>query len=100
MKDTTKTDPLAAVLATVLLVPASLLKAVVVAAYWRWFALPLGLPPIGVTQALGLLLLSTVLLYDHTIQRAEKSALEMVTTSILMSLLMWGIGALWHWGLS
>lgn len=39
---------------------ASALNSVAIAALWRWFVVPLGVPSIGILQAMGLLLLFTV----------------------------------------
>lgn len=70
---------------------------------WGWFVVPLGAPAINAWHAYGLMLIGSV--FTHGLSRydkngeddeaAEKMA-KLLVSSILSSLLVWGIGAWVH----
>lgn len=59
-----------------LMVPGFFLRAYVLAALWRWFAVPAGLPVIGMSHAYGLALLAQFALVASPVKDADVAALS------------------------
>lgn len=83
----------------VLMLPIDLLRAVVMADMWTWFAMPFGAPTVGVFHMAGVLLVWHVM--RRTVRGSNKRDLTRFDLSyhVFESLLAWGIGALYHWAM-
>ena len=67
---------------------------------WGWFLVPIGLPAIGVIHALGLRL--TLYSFCSSLNPADppkENPLFQALISIVITLFIWGFGALYHWGM-
>ena len=76
------------------------LRGVVLTWYWLWFAVPLGLPMLTLSKAIGLSLLVSLLVFNINATHETKRPLELVLRHVWFSLFAWGVGALWHWWLT
>lgn len=92
-------DPVSPGAAWLLLLPIDLLRAVIMADLWLWFAAPLGAPAVGVFHMAG------ALMVWHVLRRPRQSSTEGKVTRfhlaqhVLESLMAWGLGALYHWAM-
>ena len=76
------------------------LKAMVSVSLWGWFVVPLGVPAIGLAQALGLTLLGWFFTtgLDQSFEEAKaKINWEHWFTTQLVVFIVWGYGAVFHW---
>lgn len=80
-------------------IPAALYSGFVLQDLWGWFVAPLGVPQIGLIQAVGLLLIVAL------VRRTPKGGHSEVTfgkafsnaaNRIVFVSLGWGVGAAWH----
>lgn len=69
-------------------------KGYVLSVLWAWFAVPFGLPVLGVVQAMGIALLVTFLTYQHiaTVKPEKSTSADATSTAILFPLASLGIG--------
>ncbi len=90
------------VASAVLFVPLTLFGGYVSARLWQWFLVPLGLPAISLWHAIGIGLVVRWFTFQY---RYDKDAdedkiprqIHALTASILIPLIFWCLGALWHW---
>lgn len=81
-----------------------LLRGFVIKSLWAWYVVPLGLAAIGTIHAIGLAITVSLLLGLGLIcsyirlnsTAAEPSAVVVLVTSVVLTLMAWGAGALWH----
>lgn len=92
----------------VLALPVSVYSAFVFSTFWRWFAVPLGVPEIGMAHAYGIMLLVGYIHLGNSfaLSRIETDAgLDVKTFEDVLSrwfsvvvtiTVIWGIGAIVH----
>ena len=85
----------------VLSLPAWWFRGFVLSTLWRWFAVPLGLPPIGVSVALGFVMIAGLAMVNAaeaekdartTGERTDKQAINLMLTAWLIPLVFLGMG--------
>jgi len=72
-----------------------ILKGIVLSSMWQWFIVPLGVLPITTAQAVGLSVITFVLLgkYESS-DKSEEEQLKQAITVVVAVLMMWGFGAI------
>jgi hypothetical protein len=78
----------------VLFIAGLLLRGWVLSVLWGWFVTPLGTPPITIPIALGLSLL--ISMFTQEVKREKEAITVALVSSIVISLLSLGIGAIYH----
>lgn len=78
-------------IAVVAMVPLGIYRGHVLSAMWRWFAVPLGAPPIGVVHAIGLAWL-VLLVTDHLYRDGDEHYGELVLRSLITITSGWAFG--------
>lgn len=86
----------------VLDIPAMILRGYVLSVLWRWFVVPLGVPEIGIAQAIGisiivgLVMLGVATKSDTSEADAEwwEAGIKALFRSVAGSLMAWGVGAI------
>jgi hypothetical protein len=81
-------------------IPVLILRGFVLSQLWLWFLVPLGVPVVGIAQAIGIsLLVSMLTVSSHKSSDDDDfwtGAIGNLLKSLLMSLLAWGMGAIVH----
>ena len=72
-----------------------LLRGWVLSVLWGWFLVPLGIPAIGISHALGVNLIVTYLIYQYPNFRSEPNLKESLTY-IFIPFAALGIGWVFH----
>ncbi len=86
---------------SILFLIAVLLRAVVLTDLWLWFMVPLGLIPLlNYWHALGFSLTVGYLTVRIDLATTKNPKATQMMSSLIWSLLMWGTGAIYHWGMS
>lgn len=92
--------PLLALLIALCVIP--FLDGYVIAKLWGYFVVTIGAPPISMLQGMGLNMLYQAFAYrplQTTDAKKKEAILTTTVTHAVMLLLVWGIGALIHWGM-
>lgn len=82
-----------------LLVPALIYRAWVLTMLWGWFLVPLGLPPVTIPLAGGIIMLGMYLTWqapDDSKETTLKTLARMIARSIISPLFFLGMGFLAH----
>jgi len=81
----------------------AMLCGVVVSDMWTWFVVPLGVMPIGIAHAMGIMAILGIPMYGMAYKQVEgdmgfdlKRFLTMEFVIAAMYLLMWGLAAVYH----
>ena len=92
------------VILLVLSVPvASVIRGWVLSILWGWFAVPLGVPPIGVVHMMGLSILFSLLLHANADDKdfaTVKETARALAVAVGVPLIMLPICALLKWGMT
>lgn len=81
-------------------IPMVMLRGFVLSKLWLWFLVPLGVPAIGVALAIGIIVLVNLLTSDPNAAKDDDDKepgaqiVGRMVTSVMMSLMAWGIGAI------
>jgi len=75
----------------------AILRGFVLSILWQWFALPLGLPEIGVAHAIGIALIVAMLAHQHSHEKQESDdPMASVLAGFLSTLLFLLVGWIIH----
>src|SRR6478609_6186947 len=86
-------------------IPAIILRGYVFLQLWQWFVEPLGAPHISIAHALGLAMIAGLCLAsvekkdygkDTELKWFGQGIIALIT-SIFVSLMTWGLAAIFHW---
>lgn len=62
---------------------------------WGWFLVPLGLPPIGIANAIGVAMIVSYLTYSHLKKDSEDGASVFIQPFVNM-VIVWGVAWVVH----
>lgn len=72
----------------------------VASALWSWFVVPLGVRPVSVFHACGLVLVAHVFAVPENVKREDRGWGTSFALGLLVPLIFLGLGALCHWAAS